>query len=145
MEGLGHADEARLIANVSHLLKELPSADAHHHSAWSKELVGLLLTGLSPEGQQLLCPLSPLTIAAYVRNFDREASLLLHQQYPQNVTRVQSAHKEDEVHKHILTNYGASKSGDKKVGCVEGCVLVGNFSVGSPRDRLLAFRDVPEV
>lgn len=73
MEDLGHADEARLIANVSHLLKELPSADAHHHSAWSKELVGLLLTGMSPEGQELLCPLSPLTIAAYVHNFDRNA------------------------------------------------------------------------
>lgn len=58
---------------------------------------------------------------------------------------VQSSHKEGDVRKHILTNYGASKSGDKKVGSVEGYVLGCNFSVGSPRDRLLAFRDVPEV
>lgn len=115
MLALSATDAAQLASNVRNLFYALPSAVPGHHSAWSKELVGLLLCNLSSSGQQMLCKLAPETVAAYVRNFDPATSRLLHQHYPTDVRRAPSTSKEEDVRAHLHAVYEASRSGDKKV------------------------------
>lgn len=115
MEGLSAEDASALAGNVKSLFYRLPSADGAHHSAWSKQLVGLLLPGLSSAGQHWLCPLAASTIAAYVRQFDEGTSMLLQQHYARGVKRPQASVKEDDVRQHLYRHYQAAKSGDRSV------------------------------
>jgi len=115
MKRLSVEDVDQIVANVKALFHSLPSANHHQHSAWAKELVPLLLCGVSPAGQAEMCPLAPTTIYAYTEHFDANSSLLLHQRYPKNLHRTPALLKEADVKAELDLNYSAAKSRDQQV------------------------------
>lgn len=140
MEGLSRDDLDALVENVMYLFQALPSADGRRHSAWSRELVGLLLRGMSSAS---VCPLAESTINAYVRQFDESQSLLLQQQYRKGVKRRKASAREDDVREHLYARYQAAKSGDRSVSWRSCAETARHTFAGSSGDRHDVVQDVP--